>query len=255
MNYSIIDTHAHYDNKRFNKDRDDIIAALPEKGVERVINVGCDMKTSKESLKLAEKYPFVYATVGVHPHYANTLSEEHLPILESLCESKKVVAFGEIGLDFFHNFSPPYTQRYWFKAQLELASKLGLPIVIHSRDAHDETFAFVEASGVRSGVVHAFSGDASLAFEYVDLGFHVGIGGVITFGKTDTLKKAVAEIPLERVLLETDCPYLAPAPHRGQRNESSYLTFVAEEIAKIKGITMEEVCAITTENAKRLFLQ
>ncbi|MCL1843046.1 MAG: TatD family hydrolase [Defluviitaleaceae bacterium] len=250
----IIDTHTHYNDKRYHEDCESLIKSLPENGVEIVINVGCDLKTSKASVKLAEEYPHVYASVGVHPHYAGSLTDDDLEEIKCLAANKKVVAFGETGLDFFHNFSTPYEQRLWFKRQLEIIGELGLPAIIHSRDASDETFAFIEAMpAVRTGVIHAFSGDAKLAQDYVKLGFHIGIGGVVTFNKADALKEAVAAVPLERILLETDCPYLTPAPFRGKRNESAYLSYVAEAIAKIKGISAETVIAQTNKNAKKLF--
>ena len=249
----IIDTHAHYDSERYNADRHEIIKALPGNGIEKIINIGCDWKTSKASVKLAETYPHVYATVGYHPHYVKHLSEELFEDIKKLCKNKKVVGFGEIGLDFFHNHSPQVVQRRWFKRLLDFVAGLGLPAIIHSRDANDEVFEMIKASEVRSGVIHAFSGDAALACAYVKMGFYIGIGGVVTFKKTDILKEAVHAIPLERILLETDCPYLSPEPFRGQRNESSYLSCVAAQIAKIKGVPAEKICEQTTENAKKLF--
>jgi TatD DNase family protein len=249
----MIDTHAHYDSSRFAEDRHALISALPANGVERVINIGCDMKTSQAAVALAAEYEHVYATVGFHPHYVKDLTEEQLPALLALCGNKKVVGFGEIGLDFFHNFSPKNIQRHWFRELLGVVEKLGLPAIIHSREAADEVFSMIKASQVRKGVIHAFSGDAALALEYVNLGFHIGIGGVVTFKKTDELKAAVAAVPLEKILLETDCPYLAPEPFRGKRNDSTLLTYVAAEIAKIKGDTAEAVIAQTSDNAKKLF--
>jgi len=249
----IIDTHAHYDHKQFNHDRTELLTQLETDNIASIINVGCDLKSSKASIALAEVHPFIYATVGVHPHYSNTLSEENIHSLEALCSHKKVVAYGEIGLDFFHNFSPPDTQRYWFKRQLELAEKLGIPVIIHSRDASEETFDMVEKSNLRKGVIHSFSGDAALAQAYVNLGFHIGIGGVITFDKTKRLPGVVDAIPLDKILLETDAPYLTPAPFRGKRNTSSYLTYVATTIAEIKGVAYEQVCEQTSSNAQTLF--
>ncbi|MCL2217278.1 MAG: TatD family hydrolase [Defluviitaleaceae bacterium] len=250
----IIDTHAHYDHKQFNKDRDELLKSLPGLGIGMVINVGCDLKSSRASVEMAEVYPYVYATAGVHPHDAKSLSEDVLTKLKALCKHKKVVAYGEIGLDFFHNFSPQSVQRFWFKRQLEVALELGLPVVIHSRDANEEVFSMIKDSKIRRGVIHSFSGDAALALAYVEMGFYIGIGGVVTFDKTGKLQAATAAIPLENILLETDCPYLTPHPHRGKRNDSTYLSFVADEIAKIKGTSAEAVRAQTGENAKKLFL-
>jgi len=249
----IIDTHAHYDHKQYDQDRIEIISQMASGGISAIINVGCDLKSSRASIALAEAHPFVYATVGVHPHDAKSLTEQKLKELEALCAHEKVVAYGEIGLDLYHNFSPADTQRHWFKRQLELVEALDLPVVIHSRDAAEETFGIVEMSTLRKGVIHSFSGDVALALAYVDLGFHIGIGGVVTFDKTKRLPDVVAAIPLKKILLETDAPYLTPAPFRGKRNNSTYLTYVATTIAEIKGITYEEVCFQTTSNARELF--
>ncbi|MCL1883820.1 MAG: TatD family hydrolase [Defluviitaleaceae bacterium] len=250
---SIIDTHAHYDNERFKEDRDALIKSLPENSVDLIINIGCDMKTSRASVKLAEEYPHVYATVGAHPHYVKSLTDSDLQELIRLSGNEKVVGFGEIGLDFFHNHSPQDVQREWFKRLLEVVAELELPAIIHSRDANDEVFETIKNSRVRKGVIHAFSGDSKLAEAYVEMGFYIGIGGVVTFKKTEMLQEAVSVIPPERILLETDCPYLAPEPFRGKRNESTYLSYVAEKIAKIKGATAEAICAQTSANAKELF--
>jgi len=249
----ITDSHAHYDNKRFKEDGISLVTSLPSKGVGLVINVGCDMHTSKESIKLAKQFPYVYATVGVHPHSAKTLNEENLQALKKLAENEKVVAIGEIGLDFYHDFSPRDVQRDWFKHQLELAHELDLPVVIHSREANQEVFDTILYSDVRKGVIHSFSGDWKLALRYVELGFFIGISGVVTFDKTNQLQSAVKEIPLEKILMETDCPYLTPAPHRSKRNDSTMLVYVAEAIAQIKDVTVETVCNQTTKNVCSLF--
>ena len=251
---NLIDTHAHYDHKQFNEDRDELLASLPSVGVEYVINVGSDMKSTAASLKLAEKYPHIYASVGVHPHYASLFEDvTNIDKLRDFARSKKVVAYGEIGLDFFHNFSPPDMQREWFKKQLKLACELVMPVIIHSRDANDEVFGIIKSSPARKGVIHSFSGDAALAVKYIELGFCIGIGGVVTFKKADVLKEVCRQIPLTKMLLETDCPYLAPHPFRGKRCDSTKLNLVADEIARIKGVTVEEVCSATTQNAKDLF--
>jgi len=250
---TFIDSHAHYNNKQFNPDRSNLLKALPEKGVELIINVGYDLPSSRASIKLAEEYPHVYASVGVHPHDAKSLTDKGLEILKNLCKHEKVIALGETGLDFYHNFSPADVQRKWFAHQLELAHEIDMPVIIHSRDANDEVFAIIEKSSVRQGVIHSFSGDATLAAAYVEMGFYIGISGVVTFDKATTLKQAVATIPLERILMETDAPYLTPVPYRGKRNESPYLVYVAREIAEIKGTSPEEVCRQTSENVKKLF--
>jgi len=250
---SIIDSHAHYEHQRFDSDRDALIKALPSLGVDAMINVGCDIPSSEASVELAEAYTYVYATAGVHPHEAKTLCEKGLQTIAKLCTHEKVVALGEIGLDFHYDFSPRDVQREWFKRQLTLAHEINMPVVIHSRDAHQETFEIIKASPVRRGVIHSFSGDAALAVDYINLGFHIGISGVVTFDKTNTLQTAVAAIPMSHILMETDAPYLTPAPFRGKRNESQYLSYVAEAIAKIKGETAEAVCAQTSANTKNLF--
>jgi len=251
--HGIIDTHAHYDDKRYNDDRHALLTALPESGVEKIISIGCDVKTSRAAVALAAEYPHVYATVGFHPHYVKKLSDATLQEIIDLARSEKVVGFGEIGLDFFRDLSPRDVQRQWFARLLDVAAELNLPAIIHSRDANGEVFATIEKSRVRNGVVHAFSGDSDLARAYVDMGFHIGICGVVTFKKTDALQAAVAAVPLEKILLETDCPYLAPEPFRGKRNESPFLVHVVEKIAQIKGETTETVIAQTNANAKRLF--
>lgn len=267
----IIDTHAHFDHKQFDADRDETLSKLPSLGVEFVVNVGSNMESTVASIELAKKYPYFHATVGVHPHYTSSFEQgfpgeysddeeanikavpASLEKLEELAKSEKVVAFGEIGLDFFHNFSPPDVQRTWFKKQLELAVGLELPVVIHSRDANDEVFGIIKNSPARKGVIHSFSGDSELASRYIELGFLIGIGGVVTFKKADVLKEAVKKIPLSRIVVETDCPYLAPTPYRGKRNDSGKLFLIAEEIARLKGVTLEAVCLETSKNAISLF--
>lgn len=249
----IIDSHAHYDHKRFESDRNALLKFMPENGVELIINIGCDLPSSKASIRLAEAYSYVFATVGVHPHDAKSLTTAGIETLRQLCKHEKVVAVGEIGLDFHHDFSPRDTQREWFIRQLQLAEEFNMPVVIHSREANVEVFEAISNSRVRRGVIHSFSGDAALACEYVKLGFHIGISGVVTYDKTNKLQNAVAAIPLENILLETDAPYLTPVPHRGKRNESHYLIYVAAEIAKIKNLETDIVCLQTTKNVKALF--
>lgn len=249
----LIDSHAHYDHKRFDPDRDKLVKSLPGLGVVKIINVGCDMDSSEASIKLAEKYPFVYATVGVHPHDAKSLDEGGFESLKNMLSHKKVVALGEIGLDFYHNFSPPDVQKKWFKRQLALADEFGLPVVIHSRDAHDETMEIIKSSPVRKGVLHSFSGDDKLALQYIEMGFYIGISGVVTFDKAQTTKQTVAATPLSKILLETDCPYLAPVPHRGKRNDSGLLIHIAKVVAEIKNESYETICTETTANVGVLF--
>ena len=250
---AIFETHAHYDHKQYDGDRDLLLTGLAERGVGAVLNVGCSMEASRASVALAEKYPQVYATVGVHPHDAKTMTERTLDELRTLTQHEKVVAIGEIGLDFNRNFSPPDVQRRWFVRQLELAHDCALPVVIHSRDADEEVFSIIKASSHRRGVIHAFPGDAALAERYVSLGFLLGIGGILTYDKTGRLRAVVDAIPLDKLLLETDCPYLTPVPHRGKRNESAYLSYIVEAIADIKGTSAEAVRTQTWQNDCALF--
>jgi TatD DNase family protein len=250
---TFFESHAHYDDRRFETDRDEILASLPGDNITRVINVGSDMASSYASCKLAEAHDHVYAAVGVHPHDANTLSNEKLAELKSLCAHPKVVAVGEMGLDFHYGHSPRDIQRHWFARQLELAAEVNLPAIIHSRETAKETFEIIKKSPVRKGVLHCYSGGIPHAMEYIKMGFFIGIGGVITFDKTKRLPEVTAAIPLEKILIETDAPYLTPKPHRGKRNESSYLKYIAQTIAEIKGIEPETVAAQTYVNACALF--
>ena len=247
------DSHAHYNDERFDEDRDMLLNRIHQEGVEFIINIGADMPSSRESISLAETYPFIYATVGVHPHDVSTMTMNDIETLEEMARHPKVVGIGEIGLDYYYNHSSEEEQVKWFKAQLELAKKLDLPVSIHSRDASQLTFDIIKDSGIKEGVIHCFSGSQELAVEYVKRGFYIGMGGSLTFKNARKTVEVVERIPLESILIETDCPYLTPVPHRGKRNDSSYLPFVMQKIAEIKGITEEEVARITLENTKKLF--
>lgn len=247
------DSHAHYNDERFDEDRDTLLNRIHEEGVEYIINIGADMDSSKESVALAHKYPFMYATVGVHPHDVSSMTMEDLETLEEMARLPKVVGIGEIGLDYYYNLSTPEDQIKWFKLQLELAKKLDVPVSIHSREASQLTFDIIMESGIKEGVIHCFSGSRELAIEYVKRGFYIGIGGSLTFKNARKTVEVVEHIPLDKILIETDCPYLTPVPHRGKRNDSSYLPFVIDKIAEIKGIKADEVCKITLNNAKKLF--
>lgn len=249
----IFDTHAHYDDRRFKADLHELLARLPGQGVSLVLNAGATMKSSKAGITLAEKYEYIYAAVGVHPHDVKDINDGDLETLKSWCRHKKVVAVGETGLDYHYDYSPRDLQVYWFKKQLELSRMVSLPVIIHSREACKETFDIVKESGVTNGVVHCFSGSAQVACDYLKLGFYIGIGGVITFKNAKKLIEVVEAVPMERLLIETDAPYLAPEPERGSRNDSTLLKFVAEKIAQIKGISGQEVEKITEANGKKLF--
>ena len=249
------ESHAHYDDGRFKNDREEILNLLPSCGIDYVINVGCDMKSSRESIKMAEKYDYIYAAVGVHPHDAENMKESDLDEIRQMSNHKKVVAIGEIGLDFYYDNSPRDIQRYWFKRQLEIVKELNKPVIIHSRDASQETFDIIKESGVKKGVIHCYSGSAQMAIDYVKMGFYIGVGGVVTFSNAKKLVEVVEAIQLEQILIETDSPYLSPIPNRGQRNDSRNLQFVVEKIAKIKDISPEKVANITKLNAKQLFFK
>lgn len=247
------DTHAHFDDEKFDENRDILIEEMHNNGVDYIINIGADMESSVNSMELAKKYDFIYATVGVHPHEVDNMNEEDIKSLRKYTEYEKVVGIGEIGLDYYYDFSPRDKQRYWFQRQLELASELDMPVSIHSRDAAQETFDIIEKSNVRKGVIHAFSGSAEMAKSYIDMGFYIGIGGVITFKNAKKLIDVVSFAPIERILLETDSPYLSPVPVRGTVNNSQNLKYVAEKIGEIKQISAESVCKITAQNAKDIF--
>ena len=253
----IFETHAHYDDGRFDEDREQLLNSLKEAGVGPVINIGASLESTKQTRELAEAYDFVYAAVGVHPSEIHELDEESFQWITSLANHPKTVAIGEIGLDYYWDKEEEVqaNQRYWFKRQLQLARETKLPVVIHSRDAGADTLAILKEEKAQEipGVIHCYSYSKELALEFVKMGFCIGIGGVLTFKNARKLVETVEAIPLERILLETDCPYMAPEPYRGKRNSSLYLPYVVEKIAEIKGITTEEVERITWENATKLF--
>ena len=254
MEPKIFESHAHYDSQQFDEDRDELLRSMPENGVGTIINSGANWDSVTEVVELAQKYPYVYAAVGMHPDEVGDLNEERFAYLKSQCQKDKVVAVGEIGLDYYWDNESHDVQKKWFIKQLELARELDLPVIIHSRDAAADTLEIMKeyGKGLR-GVIHCFSYSVELAREYVKMGFHIGIGGVVTFKNGKKLKEIAQEISLDRILLETDCPYLAPVPFRGKRNSSIYISYIAEEIANLKGITYEEVVVQTEENGKKLF--
>ena len=251
----LIDTHTHLDDARYNDDRDTMIARAREAGVSTFITIGCDLATSRSAAELAGRHPFVYATVGVHPHEVKHIADDWYDELRRLARYDNVVAYGEIGLDYHYNHSPPTLQRERFREQVCLARELSLPIVIHTREAQDDTIAILkeEHAAEVGGVFHCFSGDARLAKDALDLGFFLSFSGVITFQNAAMLRDIVKTVPVDRILIETDCPYLTPVPHRGTRNEPAYVRFVADKIAELKTISAEEVGTITTRNAQRVF--
>lgn len=254
----IFETHAHYDDESYNDDRDLLLAAMPQHGIGRIINVGASVASSKAALKLAEQYDFVYASVGVHPSEIACLNDESFDWLQKQKSGGKVVAVGEIGLDYYWEKDEAVRaqQQLWFRRQMEMAVQCNLPVIIHSRDAASDTVRILkEAAGKISGVVHCYSYSPELAEELIHMGFYIGVGGVVTFKNAKKLKETVSRIPLDRILLETDCPYMAPEPHRGMRNNSTLLPLIAEKIAEIKRISREETERITWDNAMRLFFQ
>ena len=213
------ESHAHYDDKRFREDREKLLELLPSCGIDHVVNIGCDLASSKESIRLAEKYDYIYASVGVHPHDVSEMTSQTIEELRRLAAHEKVVAIGEIGLDYYYDFSPRELQQFWFRQQLRLAESVNKPVIIHSRDASQETFDIIKSSPIRRGVIHCYSGAWQMAKDYVDMGFFIGVGGVVTFSNAKKLVEVVDKIPIEKILIETDSPYLAPNPNRGKRND------------------------------------
>lgn len=254
MKKMIFDSHAHYDDEQFDVDREELLLSMKEHGVGVIVNVGSTLSSCEKVVELAKKYPHVYAAVGVHPDEVGSLNEETFAFVKEQCQKEKVVAVGEIGLDYYWDNESHDVQKEWFIRQLQLARELCLPISIHSREAAADTLEIMkEHAKDLKGVIHCFSYSLEMAREYVKMGFYIGVGGVVTFKNGRKLKEIVEEIPLDKIVLETDCPYLAPVPYRGKRNDSTYLSYVAEEIAQIKGITAEEVISVTEENARQLF--
>lgn len=255
----MIDTHAHLEDERFNEDREELINSLKTNGIDYVFNCGSSLKTSRESVEMANKYDNIYAIVGIHPLEADEFSEESLEEIKQMAINEdKVVAIGEIGLDNYYEDSPsPEKQREAFLAQLDLAEELNLPVVIHSRDAHQETFDILKARKEKNEnftcVLHCYSGSVELMREYMKLGFYISLGGVTTFKNARVPKEVAKEVELDRIMLETDCPYMAPEPHRGKRNEPKFVNDIAKNMAELRGISLEELEKATDENAERFF--
>ncbi len=251
----IFDSHAHYDDRAFDEDRDELLSSLPEKGIVGVVNAGASIRSIWKTLELAEKYPHVYAAVGIHPEHTGELREEDMEWLRGLLAGARVVAVGEIGLDYYWDRTEREIQKKWFAAQLALAREEKLPVVIHSRDAAADTLEMMksEYGAGNPAYIHCFSYSKEMAEEFLKLGYMIGIGGVVTFKNAKKVKEAVEYIPLDRILLETDCPYLSPVPHRGERNSSLNLPHVVQQIAEIKGVEPEAVEEITCRNAMKFF--
>ena len=245
------DSHAHLDDPRFDADRDEIFAALAEQGP--VMNVGCDLASSERSVALAQKYPFVYASVGSHPDDADHVDGKLLDAYRRLCAEKKVRAIGEIGLDYHYEDVPRAQQIIAFEQQLELAEALKLPVIVHEREAHGDAMDIVMRHPDVRGVFHCFSGSKEMALWLVERGWYIGFTGVLTFKNARRAVEAAQALPLDRILIETDCPYMAPEPYRGRRNDSRFVPLVAAKLAELRGLTQQEVGEITAENAKRLY--
>lgn len=251
----LIDTHAHLEMREFKEDLEDVIKRSREAGVEYIITIGTTVESSRDAVMLAEQYDFIYATVGIHPHETKDILHPVYDILRHFAESNKVVAYGEIGLDYYYERSPKNVQQRKFRDMLKEARELGLPVIIHDRDAHEDTYRIISEEWDPSigGVLHCFSGDAAFARKMLDMGFYISIAGPVTYPKADALREVVKRVPIERMLLETDAPFLAPQEFRGRRNEPAYIRQTAEAIARIKELTFDDVARITSFNAKQLF--
>lgn len=253
----IFDTHAHYDDEQFDADREALLSGMKAGGVGMIVDAAATVASWDKILELTEKYPFLYGSVGVHPDEVGDLNEENFARMSELADRKKIVAIGEIGLDYYWDKEPEIQakQRYWFVRQLALAQQADLPVIIHSRDAAEDTMQIMEKAyedGIK-GVIHCYSYSPEMAQEYVKMGYFIGVGGVVTFKNAKKLVKTVEMIPLSSIVLETDCPYMAPEPHRGTRNDSRNIPYVIAKIAEIKGVSVEEVEQTTRENAFALF--
>ena len=252
----IFDTHTHYDDHRFDEDREEVLSSLSSFGVKRICNIAADMESVGTTLQLAHRYDFVYAALGVHPDGIAELTEDDMARLKDLLKDPKAVAVGEIGLDYYYDDGLPHDlQKRWFERQLELSLETDKPVVIHSRDAAQDTFEILKSlkTGDGAGIMHCFSYPKEMARRFLDLGYYIALGGVVTFKNARVAKEVAAYVPEDRLLLETDCPYMAPVPFRGKRNSSAFLPYVVAEIAAIRGITEERLMEKTFENANRLF--
>lgn len=249
------DSHAHIDGEKFDKDREQVLARAKENGIDLIMNPGADFASSVRAVELAQQHEMIYAAVGIHPHDASSLDDSLLMMIEALTKKPKVQAIGEIGLDFHYDFSPRDVQRHWFREQLRLAKRLNMPVIVHDREANQETFDTLrEEKAFETGVLmHCYSGSGELAKQYVKLGGYISIAGPVTFKNSRKLIEVVEAVPLDRLMIETDSPYLTPEPFRGKRNESMYVKYVCEKIAQLKGISIEEAAAATTANAKHYF--
>ncbi len=251
----LVDSHAHIQLDNYDTDRDSVLTRAQKAGVHAILVIGFDMQTSRDAIALTEAYEGLYATVGVHPHDAKDFGEKTLGMFRELASHSKVIALGEMGLDYYRNLSPSTLQKSAFDRQLDLAEELNLPVVIHNREAYHDILPILKARSNRiRGVMHCFSGDVDIMRQTVDLGFYIGIGGPVTYRKSNDLQSVAREVPADLLLVETDCPWLAPQFRRGKRNEPAYVRSTAEKIAELRGVSLEEVAEITTRNFERLFL-
>lgn len=251
----IFDTHAHYDDEAFDNDREALIRSLPEAGIGRVVNIAASPESIEECLDLAHRFPYVYCALGIHPEHCAEMDEALLEEIRKKLRDEKAVAVGEIGLDYYWPEPDREIQKHWFARQLQLAAEVDLPVVIHSREAAADTMRIMKENHAEKvgGVVHCYSYSAEMAKEFVKMGYYIGVGGVLTFKNARKLVEVAEQIPLEHLLLETDCPYLAPVPYRGKRNSSLYLPYVVTKLAQIKGISEEEVIRVTEQNAVKMY--
>ena len=250
----LFDTHAHMDDRAFDVDRDELLTNLPGQGIALLMNPGCSLESSRNASRLSQTYDYIYAAVGSHPDVADEVNEEVLEQYRELCkQNPKIKAIGEIGLDYHYEDIPRDIQKKAFRAQMALAAELDLPVIVHERDAHEDGMAIVREFPNVKGVFHCYSGSAEMAKQLVDMGWYIGFTGVLTFKNARKALEVASSIPLDRLVLETDCPYMAPEPFRGKRNDPGKLYRMAEKLAELRGLTVEEIHTITVENGKRLY--
>ena len=249
----LFDTHAHMNDPAFDQDREAVLLGLKDKGVELMMNVGCCLDSSRDCIAMAERYPFVYASVGSHPDSADEVNEEVVEAYRQMARQPKVLAIGEIGLDYYYETIPRQVQQQAFRMQMQLAKELDMPVIVHERNAHDDGMRIVKEFKGVTGVFHCYSGSAEMARQLVDMGWYIGFTGVLTFKNARKAVETAQSIPLERIVLETDCPFMAPEPFRGKRNDPGYLFRMAERLAEIRDLPAEQIWEVTTENAKRLY--
>jgi TatD DNase family protein len=251
----LIDSHAHLDMEDFDPDRQEVLERALQSGITHIITIGIDLPSSLKALELANVYDFIYSSVGYHPHNSNNIDQQALKELGKMVSEPKIIAWGEIGLDFYRRYSPPDLQMEAFKRQLEMAIDFDLPVIIHDRDAHEELLTILQkvGKGKRKGVIHCFSGNYDLAMALIEMGYYISIPGTVTYKNALQVQDVASRIPLERILLETDAPFLAPVPKRGKRNEPLFVTYTAQMIAELRNMDFKEVAHQTSENAKRLF--